>query len=245
MPDYRRKGKRVLPLMSAVVRLPGHLIIIDTGYPGAGFFRQKLAQRGFKPQDFDMVINTHVHPDHTGNNLLFNCAHFVVSRVDYLFARNYCHALLQTSDPETVLAEYYPGFAPRRRHQFAPYAKELALKYWSDDHLGPPDRIRWIEDGPVLPSQIKLWYTPGHTPGHYAVEIRDGDLAMLVAGDALPSRLFWKSRLRELVPRYNDEQYITSKAKIEKFQGLVLCGHDNVFSTADGEYVEGEVFEGG
>ncbi|MBN2001666.1 MBL fold metallo-hydrolase [candidate division KSB1 bacterium] len=245
MPDQRGHKGPSIPLMSAVVRLDDFLVIIDTGYPGPERFTKLLAQYGFRPPDFGMVINTHVHPDHTGNNRLFADARIVVSRTDYFFAREYSHELLATTDPEAVLAKYYPEFPPNRRRKFAPYARDLAVKYWSDDHIGPAVRIQWIEDGPELPGQITLWHTPGHTPGHYSVEIRDRDFAMLVTGDALPSRLFWKSKLRELVPRHNDAQFRVSKEKIEAFEGFILGGHDEVFSTADGRYVKGEVIEGG
>jgi N-acyl homoserine lactone hydrolase len=50
-------------------------IIVDTGLEGEDkIILDSLAQSGLSPDDIDVVINTHSHPDHTGNNYLFSRA---------------------------------------------------------------------------------------------------------------------------------------------------------------------------
>jgi glyoxylase-like metal-dependent hydrolase (beta-lactamase superfamily II) len=50
-------------------------IIVDTGLEGEDkIILEGLAQRELSPEDIDTVINTHSHPDHTGNNYLFSRA---------------------------------------------------------------------------------------------------------------------------------------------------------------------------
>lgn len=50
-------------------------IVVDTGLEGEEkIILDRLVERGLKPEDIDMVINTHSHPDHTGNNHLFSRA---------------------------------------------------------------------------------------------------------------------------------------------------------------------------
>jgi len=45
-----------------------------------------LAKHGLKPKDIDIVINTHLHFDHCGNNRLFKGARFVVQRDELKYA---------------------------------------------------------------------------------------------------------------------------------------------------------------
>lgn len=50
-------------------------IIVDTGLKGENKqIINALAQRGLRPEDIDVLVNTHNHPDHTGNNHLFSRA---------------------------------------------------------------------------------------------------------------------------------------------------------------------------
>jgi N-acyl homoserine lactone hydrolase len=46
----------------------------------------RLAEAGLTPDDVDVVINTHLHFDHAGNNALFRAARIVVQREQHEFA---------------------------------------------------------------------------------------------------------------------------------------------------------------
>jgi glyoxylase-like metal-dependent hydrolase (beta-lactamase superfamily II) len=53
-------------------------IVVDTGLPGEGGEIVKGLERfELKPNDIDLVINTHLHGDHIGNNALFLKAKFI------------------------------------------------------------------------------------------------------------------------------------------------------------------------
>lgn len=55
-----------------------HNIIIDTGVPGEGENILKgLSEHRLSRNDIDIVINTHLHGDHMGNNALFEKAIFI------------------------------------------------------------------------------------------------------------------------------------------------------------------------
>jgi N-acyl homoserine lactone hydrolase len=48
--------------------------------------KAQLAQHGLKPQDIDVVVNTHLHFDHCGNNALFPGAKFIVQAKEFDYA---------------------------------------------------------------------------------------------------------------------------------------------------------------
>jgi len=57
-------------------------ILVDTGLVGeGGLIKERLALQGLKPQDVDVVVNTHFHPDHCGNNHLFTSAQILSKEV--------------------------------------------------------------------------------------------------------------------------------------------------------------------
>lgn len=47
-----------------------------------------LAEEGLKPQDITMVINTHLHFDHCGNNILLKNAKFIIQQTELEYAHN-------------------------------------------------------------------------------------------------------------------------------------------------------------
>lgn len=56
-------------------------IIIDTGYLGEdGILTDSLSARGLTPTDIDFVVNTHLHLDHCGCNLMFRQSVFYADK---------------------------------------------------------------------------------------------------------------------------------------------------------------------
>lgn len=71
----------ILQASSTVTFISGdnHNIIVDSGLPGEGKkIITELSNLGFEITDVDIVINTHLHGDHIGNNALFSKAKFIV-----------------------------------------------------------------------------------------------------------------------------------------------------------------------
>lgn len=95
-------GKRIwLPIWAFLVRGKGHNILVDTGldenelFCPDGFFEETgmeplsivecLKKENLDVEDIDMVINTHLHDDHCGNNLLFTHAEFYTHKTEIDF----------------------------------------------------------------------------------------------------------------------------------------------------------------
>jgi len=239
MPVFTREKGPSIPLMAGLLRYDDQLVLVDSGFAGEPDLLLALKRLNVQPHDIQLLINTHVHPDHVGNNRLFPQARILVSRVDYEFSRRYSHAMIETSDPLQVLLAFYPEARGHRLLRHAMQAQLLAQRYWHDDVIGQAEQTAWIEEQPELPPFIELWPTPGHTPGHYAVVLRTAT-PLLFSGDAMAGRLFWRSRLQELVPRFNGQQFQESRAWVEQFEGLVMGGHDRPFWSATGQYCESD-----
>lgn len=89
------------PVRPLLVRTDGGNILVDTGlgdvpeklqkyYPVRrdSNIRDSLAAEGLTPGDISMVINTHLHFDHAGNNRLFPKADIIVQKRELDFARD-------------------------------------------------------------------------------------------------------------------------------------------------------------
>ncbi len=90
-----------IPMFSVAVEGEGHKIILDTGIKSFEWVRENLGEMyvitqekdetmegalahiGWKPEEIDIVINTHLHYDHCGNNYLFKNAKFYVQRSEW------------------------------------------------------------------------------------------------------------------------------------------------------------------
>lgn len=75
-----REGSRILEASSSVtlIETERHRIVVDTSSRDKEDVVVKGLERlGLSPRDIDVVINTHSHWDHVGNNHLFKNAEFI------------------------------------------------------------------------------------------------------------------------------------------------------------------------
>lgn len=97
-------GKRIwLPIWAFLVQGNGHNILVDTGldenelFPPAGFTEETgltpeslvdcLKAHELSADDIDIVINTHLHDDHCGNNALLGKAKFYAHPEEVAFCK--------------------------------------------------------------------------------------------------------------------------------------------------------------
>lgn len=149
------------------------LILIDVGggmnwMPTAGKLTDNLRASGYEPEDVDMVVLTHGHPDHIWGLIddfeeapSFPNAKYVISADEWDF--------WTTSRAMDTLPEMFLGFAVGAKKQLGPVA----------------EKTRRIKPGAEISPGIVAIPTPGHTPGHMSVAIESEGETLLVTADAL------------------------------------------------------------
>ncbi|MGQ9364792.1 MBL fold metallo-hydrolase [Azospirillum sp. ST 5-10] len=166
-----RDGAAPVGVNIPLIRAGDELILVDTGsgdkfQPSAGRLRDNLLAAGVDPAAVTMVVLTHAHPDHAGGVLLpggalsFPNAAYVVAEAEWAFWMN--------PDFRTAMPAALHGFALGAQRDLG------AVR----------DRLRLVRPGDEIVAGIRALGTPGHTPGHIALELA-GDDGLVVTGDAI------------------------------------------------------------
>ena len=135
--------------------------------PSAGKLVSSLDAIGLTPEDITHVLFTHAHPDHIWGVLddfddpLFAEATYMMGRAEWDYWWN----------PETV------DTIGAARAPFAVGAKRRMEAI--------EDAVELFDDGDEVLPDIAAIASYGHTPGHMAFEVRAGDDAALIVGDAI------------------------------------------------------------
>jgi N-acyl homoserine lactone hydrolase len=174
-----------LPTLAWLVDHPEGPIIIDTGSAAHllrlprwhPYFRvavrfaiepeqevgPQLRALGLDPRDTRTVVLTHMHIDHDAG-----LHHFPPSVPVLVDAQELARA--------AGLRGRLLGYLPQRW----PKGFDPAPLRWEGGPVGPFDRSAPLtRDGTILAVS-----TPGHTPGHLSVVVMDGEMAIILAGDA-------------------------------------------------------------
>lgn len=159
---------------------------------------------GLKPEEIDIVINTHLHWDHCFNNDLFPKARILVQAEELRYAISPlpCHALYYESQ--------LIGMTP-------PWLKAL-------------DRIEVIEGEKEIERGISVVPLPGHTPGFQGVLVDLPSGRCLIAGDNCPLFENWEGDIQasHIPPGIHVNLYdcYNSFRRMESIADIVLPGHD-------------------
>jgi glyoxylase-like metal-dependent hydrolase (beta-lactamase superfamily II) len=161
----------------ALLETPTSRILIDTGLgllaevngTPAGRLLASLADAGYRPEDIDVVLLSHAHPDHIGGLLTegrptFSRARHVMSSVEWY------HWTAEAS-----LAAMPEMMAAPARALLPPL-----------DAAGCVDLIDG--DSEVVPG-VHLLPAPGHTPGHCVVGVTSAGASLVLLADAIIDEL--------------------------------------------------------
>jgi glyoxylase-like metal-dependent hydrolase (beta-lactamase superfamily II) len=165
--------KVALPVFTYLIEGGKELILVDTGmawteraskYHHGGSYQpegmaihEQLAKIGYSCADVDKVIFTHLHWDHIFYMEKFTKAQFIASRTEYEFAL----------DPIPLYYKSYEHPILGNRRPFE------GLK------IDVVDGAEEISEG------VRVFPTPGHSPGHQSVEVDTKDGSYICAGDSV------------------------------------------------------------
>ena len=173
---YMPKGMVTIPFNPQLINTGSKLVLIDTGNGVANFEASKgavgrtlqnLAAAGVDPKSIDVVLLSHLHPDHTNGirladgGLAFPNAEIMAPGKDWEF---------WTSPDNAAKAESNPMM----KNYFANVKKTFA---------GLESKVTRYEWGKEVAPGITSIATPGHTPGHTSFAIASGDAKVLIQSD--------------------------------------------------------------
>ena len=173
---YMPKGMVTVPFNPQLINTDSKLILIDSGNgiatyeptKGAvGRTLQNLAAAGVDPKSIDVVLMSHLHPDHTNGiraadgSMAFPNAEIMVPAVEWAF---------WMSDENAAKAQ----------------SNEMMKNYFANVkkiYAGIEGKVTKYEwDKEVAPGITSI-AAPGHTPGHTAFAVASGGSKVLIQSD--------------------------------------------------------------
>jgi len=173
---YMPKGMVTIPFNPQLINTGSKLVLIDTGNGVAAFepskgavgrTLQNLTAAGVDPKSIDVVLLSHLHPDHTNGiraadgSIAFPNAEIMVPSVDWAF---------WTSDENAAKAQSNEMM----KNYFANVKKTFA---------GIESKVGKYDGGKEVVPGITSIATPGHTPGHTSFAVASGDSKVLIQSD--------------------------------------------------------------
>jgi glyoxylase-like metal-dependent hydrolase (beta-lactamase superfamily II) len=223
------KGDNLVPMHNHVlyVEADGRRILVDTGLGKVvdpkiarvghleranGSLFDALARIGVSPEQIDLVVDTHLHSDHCGGNMLFDpdgTPRPAFPNAQYVVQRR----------------EYEDAMRPNERTA----ATYLAVNY---QPLMESGQLRLLDGQTALAAGVTAHVTPGHTPAHMSIELAgDGQHALFACDMASYAvhfeRLGWMTA-------YDVEPLITLETKRHwqrwaiETGAVVIFPHDSV-----------------
>ena len=146
-----------------VVQTGGETVLFDTGL-GQGGIATALAQAGLSPEDIDIVVLTHMHPDHIGGLMTDGTPTFANAR--YV----------------TAAQEYDFWSKMEAGHRVGDLVASNVTPL--------AEKMTFIDDGASVVSGVTAMASHGHTPGHTCYMLESGGRQLVLTAD-LANHYVW------------------------------------------------------
>ena len=174
---FHHLGTQVETSINAfLVNTGKQLVLIDTG-AGASFgahgghLTDSIRAAGYRPEDVDVVLLTHIHGDHS--NGLTIAGRAVFPNAEVVVAKGDADAWLNPANRAKVRPESV-HVIDEALAAFAPYRKAGRVRTFD----GPGEVVPGIRAVPI----------PGHTPGHTMYELTAGGKTVRFIGDTVHAK---------------------------------------------------------
>jgi glyoxylase-like metal-dependent hydrolase (beta-lactamase superfamily II) len=202
-----------LETRSLLVETNDQCILVDTGYgdklsdkersyiglEGDDRLLRSLEALEIRPQDVDLVVNTHLHSDHCGGNTRLDEG----GRLVPTFPRAmYCVQRLEMAE----------AMFPNER-TWATYLRD------NFEPLERAGRLRILDGDTELTREVRVVLTPGHTPGHQCVVIESAGCLAIFLGDVAS----WPIHMEQLdcIAAYDVQPLVSIETKRQLAQWAV------------------------
>jgi len=164
-------GKVTVPFNPILINNGTQLVLIDAGYgpgvsPSVGLLPGNLAAAGVDPKSVDVVVLSHLHPDHINGiktadgELAFPNAEIKVPSQDWAF-------WMSEENAGKAESQMMKNYFANTRKVLGSLANKVTKYDWGKD----------------VASGVTAIETSGHTPGHTSFAVASGAAKMLVQSD--------------------------------------------------------------
>jgi glyoxylase-like metal-dependent hydrolase (beta-lactamase superfamily II) len=173
---YMPKGMVTVPFNPQLINTGGKLVLIDCGSGMAaheqtkgavGRLMQNLAAAGVDPKSIDVVLMSHLHPDHTNG----------IRAADGSMAFPNAEIMVPTKDWEFWMSDENAAKAQ---------SNEMMKNYFANVkkiYAGIESKVTKYDWGKEVAPGVTSIAVAGHTPGHTAFAVASGGSKVLIQSD--------------------------------------------------------------
>ncbi len=175
------RNRVAMDMNCLLIRDADHVVLVETGAGAKLTPKQQeifgidepprllaeLKALGVRPEEVTLVVNTHLHFDHSGGNTYRDGERIVATfpRASYVFQR----------------AEWQDAIAPNERTRGSYLADDFAP-------LEATGKVELVDDSVEILPGIRLDRVQGHTRGTQTVRVTDGGETLFFSSDFMPDR---------------------------------------------------------